>query len=70
MALDIRDLPVDKGADQGGLNQAGEILETAGNLIRDGITERRYVIIGGGWNADLGAYRMEDAPGLGTRGEG
>ena len=63
-------LPVDKGADQGGLTQAGEVMETAGNLIRDGITERRFVIIGGGWNADLGAYRMEDAPGLGTRGEG
>ena len=29
-----------------------------------------YVIIGGGWNADLGAYRTYDEPGLGVRGEG
>ena len=61
---------MDKGADPEGLNQAGEILETIGELIREGITERRYVIIGGYWNADLGAWKEDDAPGMGTYGEG
>ena len=41
-------LPVTKGAKPGGLDHAGEELETAGNLIKYRIYERRFVIIGGG----------------------
>ena len=41
-------LPVYIGVNQGGLDHAGEVLETAGNLIKYGIYERRFVRIGGG----------------------
>ena len=56
-------LPVDKGADLEGLHQAEGILETIGNLIRQGFSDSRFVIIGGGWNGDLGAHKQYYVPG-------
>ena len=53
-------MPVDKGADRERLQDASSILEIIGDLIQQGKRERRYILMGGDWNACLGASQADD----------